>query len=101
MLAELVAVGLDERETASASSSMRFIDPTKEMPMTLEDALGRYLRIPPEWLEFLHWNVGLLSPVLPSTDPQLLSRSKSCDIDPSFTTQGSGFGAKRVLNGLQ
>ncbi|KAJ3521381.1 hypothetical protein NM208_g13315 [Fusarium decemcellulare] len=32
-----------------------YLDPTKELPVTLEDALGRHIEISAQWLDFLQW----------------------------------------------
>ncbi|KAJ6789712.1 hypothetical protein PWT90_00576 [Aphanocladium album] len=41
---------------ASHTHCMRGLDPTKELPVILEDALGRPLEIPAQWLDTLEWN---------------------------------------------
>lgn len=40
-----------------ASNISRPLDPTKELPVIFEDALGRQIPIPPEWIESLDWKV--------------------------------------------
>jgi len=50
---------------ASSSTLLRFMDPTKELPVIVEDALGRQLTIPPGWIEFLQWNVSPAALTLP------------------------------------
>ncbi|KAL6364619.1 hypothetical protein LRP88_02022 [Fusarium phalaenopsidis] len=47
---------------ASHSMFLRPLDPTKELPVILEDALGNELPIPAQWLDSLEWEVlyGLL-----------------------------------------
>ncbi|KAK5660897.1 hypothetical protein OQA88_12270 [Cercophora sp. LCS_1] len=47
----MVASNLSELRTFV----FRFLDPTKELPVTIEDALGRRLPIPPEWLDCMQW----------------------------------------------
>lgn len=47
---------------ASHTHCMRGLDPTKELPVTLEDALGRPLEIPAQWLDTLEWNVCFFQP---------------------------------------
>ncbi|RSL89111.1 hypothetical protein CEP52_015018 [Fusarium oligoseptatum] len=37
------------------SMFIRSMDPTKELPVIIEDALGRHVPIPPEWLDSLDW----------------------------------------------
>lgn len=39
------------------SISLRSLDPTKELPVIIEDALGKQFSIPAEWIEKLDWNV--------------------------------------------
>ncbi|RSL94418.1 hypothetical protein CDV31_014332 [Fusarium ambrosium] len=48
---------------ASNSMFLRPLDPTKELPVILEDALGNELPIPSQWLDSLEWEVfyGLLT----------------------------------------
>ncbi|UPK95737.1 hypothetical protein LCI18_006672 [Fusarium solani-melongenae] len=48
---------------ASHSMFLRPLDPTKELPVILEDALGNELPIPAQWLDSLEWEVlyGLLN----------------------------------------
>ncbi|RSL64865.1 hypothetical protein CEP51_013081 [Fusarium floridanum] len=41
--------------TVLNSMFTRSMDPTKELPVTIEDALGRHVPIPPEWLDSLDW----------------------------------------------
>lgn len=43
---------------AMASIGLRFLDPTKELPAVIEDALGRRLTLPAEWIQCLEWNVS-------------------------------------------
>lgn len=47
--------------TLSSLASMRSLDPTKELPVILEDALGRQLPIPAQWIDSLEWEVSKLS----------------------------------------
>lgn len=42
---------------ASNSMFIRPLDPTKGLPVILEDALGRSLDIPAQWIETLEWQV--------------------------------------------
>ena len=49
---------------ASNPIFLRSLDPTKELPVVLEDALGRHLMIPPEWIDALDWEVRLSKPLL-------------------------------------
>lgn len=42
---------------ASNSNYFRTLNPTKELPVILEDALGRPLEIPARWLDKVQWNV--------------------------------------------
>ncbi len=44
--------------TSSNGIFMRFLDPTKELPVVLEDALGRSLPIPAQWIDTLDWSVS-------------------------------------------
>ncbi|KAF5013989.1 hypothetical protein FDECE_19 [Fusarium decemcellulare] len=39
------------------SMYLRSMDPTKELPVIIEDALGRHVPIPAEWLGSLEWEV--------------------------------------------
>lgn len=43
--------------SASQAQCMRSLDSTKELPVILEDALGRQIPIPAQWLDTLEWNV--------------------------------------------
>ncbi|KAJ4324450.1 hypothetical protein N0V84_003873 [Fusarium piperis] len=38
------------------SMHLRSMDPNKELPAIIEDALGRQIPIPPEWLDSLDWD---------------------------------------------
>lgn len=46
---------------ASTSTDLRLIDPTKDLPVTIEDALGRFHTIPSGWIEKLQWTVRLIT----------------------------------------
>lgn len=50
-------LGLLLQALFSSTISLRTLDPTRELPVTIEDALGRHLTVPAEWLEFLQWDV--------------------------------------------
>ncbi len=52
---------------ASNAAAIRSLDPTKGLPVVLEDALGRPLEIPAQWIDTLEWNV--VRPVPDSTEP--------------------------------
>ncbi|KAI8719316.1 hypothetical protein NCS52_00712200 [Fusarium sp. LHS14.1] len=53
----LVQVSQDVIDVHIVFNSMflRSMDPTKELPAIIEDALGRHVPIPPDWLDFLDW----------------------------------------------
>lgn len=61
LLAQVAKVVVSFQVSASSSTFLRFLDPTKELPIVVEDALGRRLTILPEWIEFLQWKVGALT----------------------------------------
>ncbi|KAJ2985684.1 hypothetical protein NUW58_g5402 [Xylaria curta] len=42
---------------ASNTMFIRLLDPTRELPVIIEDALGRKLPIPAQWLDSLEWEV--------------------------------------------
>lgn len=50
---------IDLQITASNSIFIRLPDPTRELPVILEDALGRHLEIPAQWIDTLEWEVSL------------------------------------------
>lgn len=50
---------IDLQVTASHSMSLRPLDPTKGIPVILEDALGRPLEIPAQWVDTIEWEVRL------------------------------------------
>ncbi len=58
-LAQVANVVLSAQFLASTSTFLRFMDPTTELPIIVEDALGRSLPIPVEWIDCLEWNVSL------------------------------------------
>jgi hypothetical protein len=58
-LAQVANVVLDAQFLASTSTFLRLMDPTTELPIIVEDALGRSLPIPVEWIDCLEWNVSL------------------------------------------
>ncbi len=58
-LAQVANVVLSAQFLASTSTFVRFMDPTTELPIIVEDALGRSLPIPVEWIDCLEWNVSL------------------------------------------
>jgi hypothetical protein len=47
------------RFVVSSRTYLRFIDSTRELPVTIEDALGKIHTIPPEWIEKLRWTVSI------------------------------------------
>ncbi|KAJ4147159.1 hypothetical protein LMH87_001704 [Akanthomyces muscarius] len=53
---------VDIQIAASSAMLMRPLDSTRGLPVILEDALGRSLEIPAQWIDTLEWNVlnGLL-----------------------------------------
>jgi hypothetical protein len=58
-LAQIAGVVVSFQLSSSASMFSRSLDPTRELPVILEDALGRRLTIPAEWIERLEWRVSL------------------------------------------
>jgi hypothetical protein len=57
-LSQIAQVAAGLQVTASASTFLRFIDPTRELPVILVDFLGRELTIPADWIETLQWRVS-------------------------------------------
>ncbi|KAK3186295.1 hypothetical protein K4F52_004833 [Lecanicillium sp. MT-2017a] len=55
ILLSVSKVIVDSQITSSHGMFMRFLDPTKELPVMLEDALGRSLPIPAQWIHTLEW----------------------------------------------
>ena len=51
---------IDLQMKLSDLMSLRALDPTKELPVIMQDALGRRFPIPPEWLNTLEWDVRCL-----------------------------------------
>lgn len=43
------------------SMYLRSMDPTVELPAIIEDALGRRIPIPPQWIDSLDWDVSARS----------------------------------------
>jgi hypothetical protein len=58
-LAQIARVVVSFQVSSSASMFSRSLDPTRELPVILEDALGRRLTIPAKWIECLTWRVSL------------------------------------------
>ncbi|KAL2674038.1 hypothetical protein Neosp_012484 [[Neocosmospora] mangrovei] len=63
LLLQISQTVINLQAMASHSMFLRPLDPTKELPVILEDALGNELPIPAQWLDSLQWEVlyGLLS----------------------------------------
>lgn len=59
LLIQLSQNVIDLQITASNSIFIRLLDPTRELPVVLEDALGRQLEIPAQWIDALEWEVSL------------------------------------------
>ncbi|KAK0743119.1 hypothetical protein B0T18DRAFT_175737 [Schizothecium vesticola] len=55
LVTSLARLVINSQILASSSTFLRPIDHTRELPVTLEDCLGRLLTIPPEWIERLQW----------------------------------------------
>ncbi|GAB1309964.1 hypothetical protein MFIFM68171_00174 [Madurella fahalii] len=55
-LAEVAKAVISIQALASASTCLRFIDPTKDLPVIIEDALGGLFTIPAEWVDCLEWD---------------------------------------------
>lgn len=47
--------------TASNSTFLRPLDPTRGAPVVLEDSLGRRFEIPAQWIDSLEWHVSMFS----------------------------------------
>lgn len=52
---------IDLQMKLSDLMSLRSLDPTEELPVIMQDALGRRLSILLEWLDTLEWDVKWLS----------------------------------------
>ncbi|RSL41160.1 hypothetical protein CEP53_012924 [Fusarium sp. AF-6] len=63
LLVQISQTVINLQVMASHSTFLRPLDPTKELPVILEDALGNELPIPAQWLDSLEWEVfyGLLT----------------------------------------
>ncbi|RMJ17157.1 hypothetical protein CDV36_003176 [Fusarium kuroshium] len=63
LLVQISQTVINLQVMASNSMFLRPLDPTKELPVILEDALGNELPIPAQWLDSLEWEVlyGLLA----------------------------------------
>ncbi|KAK8929294.1 hypothetical protein VCV18_001956 [Metarhizium anisopliae] len=63
LLAQVSQNVIDLQVVASNSICIRPLDPTRGVPVILEDALGRSLEIPAQWIDTLEWEVlnGLLA----------------------------------------
>jgi hypothetical protein len=57
-LASLTRLVISAQVLASNFMFLRPIDPTRELPVTLEDSLGRLFTFPPEWIEKIQWKVS-------------------------------------------
>lgn len=57
LLSSVAEVVANLQIMASNAALMRSLDSTKGLPVVLEDALGRPLEIPAEWIDTLEWNV--------------------------------------------
>ncbi|KAH7254936.1 hypothetical protein MRS44_016409 [Fusarium solani] len=62
LLVQISQTVINLQVMATHSMFLRPLDPTKELPVILEDALGNELPIPAQWLDSLEWEVlyGLL-----------------------------------------
>lgn len=49
---------IDFQIIASNSLFIHLPDPTRELPVVLEDALGRQLEIPAQWVDVLEWEAS-------------------------------------------
>lgn len=56
MVSQLTQSVLDLQVSISNVFFLRTLDPTRELPVILEDALGRNIPIPAEWLDSLDWD---------------------------------------------
>ncbi|RSL90954.1 hypothetical protein CEP51_000518 [Fusarium floridanum] len=63
LLVQISQTVINLQVMATNSMFLRPLDPTKELPVILEDALGNELPIPAQWLDSLEWEVfyGLLA----------------------------------------
>ncbi|KAL6411861.1 hypothetical protein AUP68_04240 [Ilyonectria robusta] len=59
LLVEISQTVINLQVMASHSTFLRPLDPTKELPVVLEDALGNELPIPAQWLDSLEWEVSM------------------------------------------
>lgn len=59
--------------TPSTSPGMA-LDPTMDLPVMIEDSLGRQVPIPAAWMETISWKVGLFSTVVSLLPPNANSR---------------------------
>ncbi|KAL1841536.1 hypothetical protein VTJ49DRAFT_6965 [Mycothermus thermophilus] len=55
-LAEVAAFVANFQVYVSSTMSLYALNPTKELPVTIEDPLGRHLTIPPELTDCLQWS---------------------------------------------
>lgn len=61
------------------SMCLRSMNPNKELPAIIEDALGRRVPIPPEWLDSLDWEVSTPGPaILPRVHADLFRHYIVC-----------------------
>lgn len=59
LLVQISQTVINLQAIASNSMFLRPLDPTKELPVILEDALGNELPIPAQWLDSLEWEVSM------------------------------------------
>lgn len=59
LLVQISQTVINLQVMASRSIYLRPLDPTKELPVVLEDALGNELPLPAEWLDSLEWEVSI------------------------------------------
>lgn len=59
LLIQISQTVINLQAMASNSMFLRPLDPTKELPVILEDALGNELPIPAQWLDSLEWEVRM------------------------------------------
>lgn len=85
---------------ASNTPCFRCLDPTKELPLIIEDALGRKLPIASQWLESLEWEVSSVL-VMPGHSPNARSRclTKLILLDTEFNAQRGVQRPKGLLYG--
>lgn len=62
LLAQVSQNVIDLQVVASNSICIRPLDPTRGVPVILEDALGRSLEIPAQWIDTLEWEVSHAEP---------------------------------------